>query len=490
MTGLDLRERYRQALGAWLERDDAGQEFDPLCLGRDALAGGRGLLELISIHQPLVAAFVAKLPSQADIARCLARADSFLTEMAAPYEMTHRGWHEVVDRLQELNVTLERQVAERTAELASSEQRSRDIAEVSADWIWDTDREHCFTNFVGASLAELDMSSATYLGMTRWDAAGADPASDTHWAAHKAALDAHLPFRNFRYSMPSEEGGRIHITVSGKPVFAANGNFVGYRGAATNETKTIEAVHRAEQAEAMLSDALANISGGFAIYDADDRLVLCNQFLRRIYPDCAETLAPGATFEAFTRATVAKGYCPEAAGDEEAFIARRMAIHRAAAGAFEFRLKDRWGLIHERRMSDGGIVSIGLDISALKAAQAALAASESRLDRAQEIAHVGSWERDLATGAVFWSREMYRIRGIAPEAQQTIPNAVERRFEPEDAPGGRCLVRRSEARDCARADRGSSPPCGRRGSASCATKAGPSPMPRAGSRRSPARSRT
>ena len=43
------------------------------------------------------------------------RADAFLTEVAASFEMTQRGWHEVVDRLHKLNAMLERQVADRTA---------------------------------------------------------------------------------------------------------------------------------------------------------------------------------------------------------------------------------------------------------------------------------------------------------------------------------------------------------------------------------------
>ncbi|HVY15308.1 MAG TPA: ATP-binding protein [Rhodopila sp.] len=50
---------------------------------------------------------------------------------------------------------------------------------------------------------------------------------------------------------------------------------------------------------------------------------------------------------------------------------------------------------------------------------AALAASEARLDRAQEIAGTGSWELELDTGRILWSRNLYRIRGIDPSFQPT-----------------------------------------------------------------------
>ena len=36
------------------------------------------------------------------------------------------------------------------------------------------------------------------------------------------------------------------------------------------------------------------------------------------------------------------------------------------------------------------------------------------LDEAQRIAHVGSWERDIASGHLWWSDESCRILGIEP----------------------------------------------------------------------------
>jgi len=47
---------------------------------------------------------------------------------------------------------------------------------------------------------------------------------------------------------------------------------------------------------------------------------------------------------------------------------------------------------------------------------AALRASEERLARAQRLAEIGSWELDLATGRYFWSKEMYRLRGMTATA--------------------------------------------------------------------------
>jgi PAS domain S-box-containing protein len=72
-----------------------------------------------------------------------------------------------------------------------------------------------------------------------------------------------------------------------------------------------------------------------------------------------------------------------------------------------------------RRVLVGGepfLLGMGIDISQQKHTEDLLRASESGLASAQRLAHLGSWELDLATGVLSWSDEIYRIFGIVPEA--------------------------------------------------------------------------
>lgn len=55
------------------------------------------------------------------------------------------------------------------------------------------------------------------------------------------------------------------------------------------------------------------------------------------------------------------------------------------------------------------------NITELKQAEAALRESEERLNRAQEIAHLGSWELNVASNVLKWSDEVYRIFGLRPQ---------------------------------------------------------------------------
>jgi PAS domain S-box-containing protein len=63
------------------------------------------------------------------------------------------------------------------------------------------------------------------------------------------------------------------------------------------------------------------------------------------------------------------------------------------------------------------ITLVGLVVGAgVHAAHGELIASESRLAQAQEVAHIGSWEWNLADGTEWWSDELFRICGFEPHA--------------------------------------------------------------------------
>ncbi|MCH8112896.1 MAG: PAS-domain containing protein, partial [Proteobacteria bacterium] len=116
-----------------------------------------------------------------------------------------------------------------------------------------------------------------------------------------------------------------------------------------------------------LSDAIESISEAFSLYDGDDRLVICNSKYRELYPDFADQIVTGTTFEEIIRKAIAKGYVMDSEGRVEDWLAERLAQHRQPKGSHLLHLSGgRWILVSERKTEDGGTVAVYSDISELK----------------------------------------------------------------------------------------------------------------------------
>ena len=176
----------------------------------------------------------------------------------------------VTDQSGEPETSADRRVAvleERYRALSLSEQRLRDWVEAATDRFWELDENFRFRYITDPPGMTLDPPAEAVIGKHRWDMVGGNPERDPLWALHKAQLEAHEPFENFRYQRVREDGSRQHWAISGKPIFGPEGAFLGYRGWARNVTVAVEqeqalraAAKEAEIANSAKSEFLANMS--------------------------------------------------------------------------------------------------------------------------------------------------------------------------------------------------------------------------------------
>ena len=78
------------------------------------------------------------------------------------------------------------------------------------------------------------------------------------------------------------------------------------------------------------------------------------------------------------------------------------------------------------------MVAVVRDITERKAAEQELRISQERLSRAQKMAHVGNWEKNLVTGHLHWSEEIYRIYGVDPAQFTPTTDSFMKAMHPED----------------------------------------------------------
>jgi len=203
------------------------------------------------------------------------RLDRHRNAMGLPAHRFANGtWYEVLEyRLLDGGIlTIRRDVSEWiavTTALRENEERFRDFAEASQDWLWEMDENLRFSYFSDRFYWAAGVRPEQLLGRSRreslWDNPDEEP-----WKSHIADLEAHRSFRDFIHSRVRPDGEVNYLSISGKPVYDKDGAFKGYRGTGRNITKQWQADREldqakdtAERANRAKTEFLANMSHEF-----------------------------------------------------------------------------------------------------------------------------------------------------------------------------------------------------------------------------------
>ncbi len=137
-----------------------------------------------------------------------------------------------------------------------------------------------------------------------------------------------------------------------------------------------------ETARRRLVDAIENSSEGFAFFDPDDRLVLCNTRYRELIdPNTDIDIEPGTAFENIIRSAAKNGHIVDAEDRIDEWVADRLAFHHdPGEPRIQRRKGGQWLLITERKTGDGGTVAIYSDITDLKQHEEELTAKSNTLE--------------------------------------------------------------------------------------------------------------
>ena len=160
------------------------------------------------------------------------------------------------------------------AELREREKRFYELSSMSSDWFWVQDEQFRFTNFSGAFASGFTPPAESY-GKTRWEL-NIDLTPE-QWAEHRATLEAHLPFRDFEYSIASASGEVRWYNINGSPLFDDSGRFIGYHGTGRNIT-----TYKLAEQELRVAATAFESQEGVIVTDAAGVILRVNRTFSRI----------------------------------------------------------------------------------------------------------------------------------------------------------------------------------------------------------------
>lgn len=249
-----------------------------------------------------------------------------------------------------------------------------DFAGAISDWVWacDADLKLTFLSEGWQRIFELPVDDA--LGKRLQDLLqerGIEIGETLQ--EHFELLRREESYRTSRFAYRAPSGTLRYLCESAQVLRNPDGGFLGFRGVGWDHSASEEEALKSKRTEALLGEAIQAMTEGFVLYDRDDRLLVCNETYRKMYPKSASVMKTGVKFEDIIRYGVEHGEYAVDPQDRlacELWIAERMEFHRSTLRSVEQKLSDgRWIKIDERMTRDGGRVGIRSDITKLKRAE-------------------------------------------------------------------------------------------------------------------------
>jgi PAS domain S-box-containing protein len=188
------------------------------------------------------------------------------------------------------------------------------------------------------------------------------------------------------YRFLKKDGSYCWVNDEQRLIRDADGQPIEIIGSWSDVSQRKNAELASSRSEQRLTDAIETISQGFSLYDAEDRLVICNSaYGELLYPGLGMP-TPGTSYEALIRNSVRLGLVEDAKGRVEEWVAERLTKHLQPGQPHVQRRSDgRWIHINERKTMEGGTVAVYTNITEIKRAEEDIRSAKANLEVANDL---------------------------------------------------------------------------------------------------------
>jgi two-component system, cell cycle sensor histidine kinase PleC len=234
-------------------------------------------------------------------------------------------------------------------------------------WTWDLERGRIQWSASMFDLLELDERPS------HWTIADLQalvhPEDESLEAIARAAAERRGECLDVEFRMRAADGRWVWLRKRAEIVEDEETGAASLVGIAFDVTERRREAELSATADQRLRDAIEAISEAFVLRDSGGRLVLCNSKHQSLHNLAGDAARPGPRHGR-----------PAAPGGAPVVAREALGVHCGHSRAYEARLPDgRWLQVNERRTRDGGYVSVGADITALKEHEEQLVNSERLL---------------------------------------------------------------------------------------------------------------
>ncbi len=240
--------------------------------------------------------------------------------------------------------------------------------------------------------------------------------------------------------MLRKDGSEVCLLVSGTPLFDKEGKHLGNLGMYTDITerkKAEEALQKSEELSRRQFEEIEsyydNAPVGLAVLDTDLRYVRINKRLAEIHGRSADEHISKTMREIVPAlADQAEKLAHTVIETGEAVRNIELTGETSAQPGVKRIWLESWIPVKSDNGNVCGVNVVVEEITERKKAEETIRESEQRMNRSQEMAHLGSWELDLLNDRLTWSDEVYRIFGLKPQEFASTYEAFLKAVHPED----------------------------------------------------------